>query len=173
MKKRCVPEYASDIIFCLTARTSRSIDEMDSRLGFASFVNRGQNIFSKPKVPVSWWCPYSKQYTLFPSSEMILARFRYPLLPRLHIPIGPSYRTGPENRFALSSSSAPIALTTIHIHIPLALNAGLDGLQFLFISARRHVYLGDSVFKQACLQRPTLEHRHVSFALCVDASNIQ
>ncbi|KAJ7091427.1 magnesium transporter [Mycena belliarum] len=28
----------------------RSIDEMDSRLGFASFVNRGTNLFSDPAV---------------------------------------------------------------------------------------------------------------------------
>ncbi|KAJ6619859.1 magnesium transporter [Mycena sp. CBHHK59/15] len=28
----------------------RSIDEMDSRLGFASFVNRGRNLFSEPAI---------------------------------------------------------------------------------------------------------------------------
>ncbi|KAJ6518885.1 hypothetical protein C8R45DRAFT_809043 [Mycena sanguinolenta] len=28
----------------------RSIDEMDSRLGFANFVNRGKNLFSNPAV---------------------------------------------------------------------------------------------------------------------------
>ncbi|KAJ7255515.1 magnesium transporter [Mycena haematopus] len=28
----------------------RSIDEMDSRLGFASFVNRGKNLFSDPSI---------------------------------------------------------------------------------------------------------------------------
>ncbi|KAJ7334234.1 magnesium transporter [Mycena olivaceomarginata] len=30
---------------------TRSIDEMDSRLGFASFVNRGKNLFSDPSIP--------------------------------------------------------------------------------------------------------------------------
>ncbi|KAJ7782062.1 magnesium transporter [Mycena maculata] len=30
---------------------TRSIDEMDSRLGFANFVNRGRNLFADPSIP--------------------------------------------------------------------------------------------------------------------------
>jgi hypothetical protein len=48
MKKRCIFSFLSSLLV-LMRRTASSIDEMDSRLGFASYVNRGRTFISTSK----------------------------------------------------------------------------------------------------------------------------